>query len=53
MPLPSTRLFVFRIFLLVVVPIAFSLSASAQTVSRIESRARFATGLTRRSMEDR
>src|SRR5580698_9552454 len=31
MPLPSTRLFVFRIFLLVVVaPIAFSLSASAQ-----------------------
>jgi uncharacterized protein (DUF2147 family) len=34
MPLPSTRLFVSRIFLLVVAPIAFSLSASAQTVPK-------------------
>jgi uncharacterized protein (DUF2147 family) len=36
MPLPSTRLFVSRILLLVVVaPIALSLSASAQTVSKL------------------
>jgi uncharacterized protein (DUF2147 family) len=34
MPLPSTRLFVSRIFLLVAAPIAFSLSASAQAVPR-------------------
>jgi uncharacterized protein (DUF2147 family) len=34
MPLPSTRLFVSRTFLLVVAPIAFSLSASAQAVSK-------------------
>jgi uncharacterized protein (DUF2147 family) len=34
MPLPSTRLFVSRIFLLVVAPIAFSFSASAQAVSK-------------------
>jgi uncharacterized protein (DUF2147 family) len=34
MPLPSTRLFVSWIFLLVVAPIAFSLSASAQAVPR-------------------
>src|ERR1700677_4393891 len=34
MPLPSTRLFVSRVFLLVIAPIAFSLSASAQTVPK-------------------
>lgn len=34
MPLPSTRLFVSRFFLLVVAPIAFSLAASAQAVSK-------------------
>jgi len=34
MPLPSTRLFVSRILLLVVAPIAFSLSASAQAVPK-------------------
>lgn len=34
MPLPSTRLFVFRIFLLVVAPIVFSLSALAQAVPK-------------------
>jgi uncharacterized protein (DUF2147 family) len=34
MPLPSTRLFVSRIFLLVVASIAFSFSASAQAVSK-------------------
>ena len=34
MPLPSTRLFDFRILLLIAAPIAFSLSASAQSVPR-------------------
>ncbi len=34
MPLPSTRLFVSRILLLVVVPTAFSLSASAQAIPK-------------------
>jgi uncharacterized protein (DUF2147 family) len=34
MPLPSARIFVSRIFLLAVAPIAFSVSASAQTVPK-------------------
>jgi uncharacterized protein (DUF2147 family) len=34
MPFPSARLFVSQVFLLVVAPIAFSLSASAQTPPR-------------------